>query len=155
MKLHAVFPHEVNRIWVREMSCFCASCFKIGFQPNTSCKGWRIANLKQISNVSETTESILPEINEHVAAIYNQAVYVGKITKIDEKDAYITFYEHNGDITKTTIFRMPKRKDQVWIRFHDIICVLPEPNDTKRGKKFDEVIVKVIKERFSQWKRKN
>ena len=51
MKAHVVFPHEINSNWVREMSCFCNGCFTTSFHQNTSCKGWRIAYLKRISNV--------------------------------------------------------------------------------------------------------
>ena len=76
MKLLAVSPHEPNQIWAREMWCFFASCFNINLQPNTACKGWRIANLKT-SNALERPESngshnIIPEINENAVRVYDR-----------------------------------------------------------------------------------
>lgn len=154
MKIHAVFPHEVNRIWVREMSCFCQSCFTNKFHSETACHGWRMANLKSLTNVPARDQEMLPEVNEHVAAIYDRAVYIGKVIDVDDTDAHISFYEHNGMITHTTVFRVPKRKDEIWISYRDILCILPEPVVTKRGIKFDEAIVDEIQHRFSDWKKK-
>jgi len=57
-------------------------------------------------------------------------------------------------ITHTTVFRVPKRKDEIWISYRDILCILPEPVVTKRGIKFDEAIVDEIQHRFSDWKKK-
>ena len=155
MKIHAVFPHETNSIWVREMSCFCRGCFTTSFHWSTACTGWRIANLKGISNKPVSGHEILPEINEHVAAVYDQHVYIGKVIEVDDSDAHITFYQHSGDVTSTAVFRFPKRKDHVWVSLKDIICILPEPNDNKRGKKFDEAVIEAIAQRFSQWKGKH
>ena len=135
MKTHAVFPHETNSIWVREMSCFCRGCSIARFHSSTACTGWRIANRKGISNKPVSGQEILPEVNEHVAAVYDQHVYNGMVIDVDDSDAHITFYQHSGDITSTTVFRFPKRKDDVWVSLEDMICILPEPNDTKRGNK--------------------
>ena len=126
------------------MSCFCCGCFTSKFHSNTASEGWRIANLKAVSNASVQGQEILPQINEHVAAVYDRAVYVGRVIDMDDSDAHITFYQHNGGITHTTVFRVPNRKDEVWVAHEDILCILPVPNDTKRGKKFDQAVVEVI-----------
>ena len=115
MKLHAAFPHEINSIWVREMSCFCNGCFTTSFHPNTASKGWRIANLKRISNVPVSSQAISREIKDHVAAVYDRTVYAWKVLEVDDSDAYITFYQHSGNITGLTVFLMPKRNDELWI----------------------------------------
>ena len=87
--------------------------------------------------------------------MYDQTVYVGKVLEVDDSDDYITFYQHSGNITGFTIFCMPKRNEEVWILFIGILCILQQPNSTKRGKRFDEAVVEVITERFSQWKGKH
>ena len=137
------------------MSSFCGGCFTTSFHSSTACTSWRIANLKGTSNEPVSGPEILTEINEHVAAVYDQHVYIGKVIHVDDSDAHITFYQHSGDITSTTVFRFPKCKDEVWVSLEDIICILPEPNDTKRGKKFDEAVTEAIAQRFSQWKGKH
>ena len=38
-KLHVVFPSAPNKIWVRDMSCFCQNCFDTFFKPETTCIG--------------------------------------------------------------------------------------------------------------------
>ena len=87
--------------------------------------------------------------------MYDQTVYVGKVLEVDDSDDYITFYQHSGNIAGFTIFWMPKHNEEVWILFNDILCILPQPNNTKRGKRFDEAVTEVITERFSQWKEKH
>ena len=153
LKLHAVFPHEANRIWVRDLSCFCKNCFTTSFQSDTACKGWRLANLK-LSNAPAPGQNVSPDIGDHVAAVYkyDQKVYVGKVIEFDESEVHISFYKHNGSITNNTIFNKPKRKDEVWTPNDHILCVLPELKETKRGKKYDKTIVDVINQRFTEWK---
>ena len=116
------------------------------------CCGWHIANLTGISNEPVSGQEILPEINKRVAAVDNQHVYIRKVIDVDDSDAHITFYQHSGDITSTTVFHFPKHKDEVWVSLEDIICILPKPNDTKHGKKFDKAVIEAIAQRFSQWK---
>ena len=151
MKVYNVFPYEINSICVIEMSCFCNGCFAANFHPNTACKGWCIANLKQISNVSVSSQAISPEIEDHVAAVYDRTVYVGKVLEVNDSDAHITFYQHSRNITGLIVFRMPKCNDEVWITFNDILCVLPQPNDTKRGKRLEEAERKILNLWFFCW----
>ena len=66
-----------------------------------------------------------------------------------------SLFINTGNIAGFTIFWMPKHNEEVWILFNDILCILPQPNNTKRGKRFDEAVTEVITERFSQWKGKH
>jgi len=161
MKLHAVLPHAPNKIWVRENSCFGYCCFKRSIQKDTKCDGWRLVDLKAgESNADKdddkaVDESVVPDIDDYVAAVYDKKVYIGKITVVDETDANIKFYEHTGDISNHTIFREPRRKDEVWVEHKNILCVLPSPTETKRGRKFEESIISMIHEQMNIWKKKN
>ena len=146
MKVHAVFPHAPNKIWVKDTSCFDRCCYNGSFQLNSACEGWRLVNLK--GNDVECTEYqskiedvVVPDVNDFVAAVYDRKVYVGRAIEVDDSDANISFYKHSGEITKNSAFREPDIKDEVWVDFANIICILPEPSETKRGRKFDEAVI--------------
>ena len=76
--------------------------------------------------------------------MYDRTVYVGKVLEVNDSDAHITFYQHSRNITGLIVFRMPKCNDEVWITINDILCVLPQPNDTKRGKRLEEAERKIL-----------
>ena len=157
MKIHAVQPQSANKLWVRETSCYNFCCFNKGsFQKDTKCDGWWLADLKpgsqSVSDVLENDiEDVVLEINDYVAAVYDRRAYIGKVTEVDETDAKISFLEHKGDISNTTSFREPSRKDEIWIEHNNILCVLPEPTETKRGRRLDPSIISIVNERLRAW----
>ena len=159
MKVHAVLPEETNKIWVRATSCFGDCCFKREIQKNNMCEGWRLVDVRAEQNndgkVKEENndEVILPEKGDYVAAVYDNRVYIGRVIEVDETDANITFFEHKGEISTSTVFREPRRRDEVWVENINILCVVPEPTETKRGRKFDESIIATIREQMNVWKK--
>ena len=44
------------------------------------------------SNVPVSSQAISPEIEDHVAAVYDRTIYVGKVLEVNDSDGYITFY---------------------------------------------------------------
>ena len=64
-------------------------------------------------------------------------MYVGRVIDMEDSDAHIRLYQYNGGITHTTVFHVANHKDKVWVAHEDVLCILPVPNDTKHGKKFD------------------
>ena len=161
MKVHAVLPEETRKIWVRATSCFGDCCFKRGIQKNTMCEGWRLVDVRAEQNndgkVNEESndEVILPEKGDYVAAVYDNRLYVGRVIEVDETDANITFFEHKGEISTSTVFREPRRRDEVWVENINILCVVPEPTETKRGRNFDKSIVATIRVQMNVWKKTN
>ena len=92
---------------------------------------------------------------DYVAAVYDNRVYVGRVIEVDETDENITFFAHKGEISTSTVFREPRRRDEVWVENINILCVVPEPTETKRGRKFDESIIATIHEQMNVWKKTN
>ena len=155
MKVHAVLPEETNKIWVRATSYFGDCCFKRGIQKNTMCEGWRLVDVRAEQNEENNDEVILPEKGDYVAAVYDNRVYVGRVIEVDETDANITFFEHKGEISTSTVFREPRHRDEVWVENINILRVVPEPTETKHGRKFDESIIATIREQMNVWKKTN
>ena len=161
MKVHAVLPEETNKIWARATSCFGDCCFKRGIQKNTMYEGWRLVDARAEQNndgkVNEENndEVIPPEKGDYVAAVYDNRVYVGRVIEVNETDANITFFEHKGEISTSTVFREPRRRDEVWVENINTLCIVPEPTETKRGRKFGESIIATIREQMNVWKKTN
>ena len=94
-------------------------CFNESFQENSKCEGWHLVDLKSGSNSIDVTnvqdveveEAVIPDIGDYVAAVYfeDRKVYIGKVSALEETDAYVKFLKHNGNkITSSTIFRESK-----------------------------------------------
>ena len=164
MKLHPVLPHGSNKIWVRNTCCFNSCCFidnSFQPQPNNSCQGQHLTCLNsKTSNLPQklsNSDGILPQLNDYVAAVYegDKKVYIGKVTDVDQTDVNVSFLEHQGEISRKSIFVELRKKDQVWIELKDLLCILPAPLETKRGKKFNEDVLVNVNEHFSHWKKIN
>ena len=65
------------------------------------------------------------------------------------------FTSTSGEIRNNSAFRESDIKDEVWVDFANIICILPAPSETKEGRKFDEAVITNLRERFNIWKKKN
>ena len=70
-----------------------------------------------------------------MAAVYDRKVYIGKMLEIDDSDAKISFYEHAGTLSIGRIFPEPRNWDEILVDFVNIMCFVPVPIETKRGKK--------------------
>ena len=130
MKLHAAFPSTPNKLCVRNTSCFCQNCFRI--------------------RVNEA--NIVPNINDHVEALYDRKVYIGMAP---DSNAKIPFYEHAGTLSIGSSFCEPKKMDKIWVDLVNILCVVTVPTETRRGKKFEKFVIQNGMEKFSVWKNKN
>ena len=93
---------------------------------------------EKVVEITENEAAIVPEINDHVAAGYYRKVYIGKVLEIDDSDAKIAFYEHADALSTGSIFREPKKRDQICVDYVNILHVVPVPAETKRGKKFEK-----------------
>ena len=144
MKLQAAFPSTPNKLWKRSTSCFCQNCFRASFKSGTACDGWRMVDLQRKRNPSILSSSekaaeipenevtiVIPDINDHVAAEYDRKVDIGKVLEIDDSDPKISFYEHAGTLSTGPIFREPKKRDEIWVDFVNILYVLPVPTETE------------------------
>ena len=144
MKLHAAFISTPNNLWVKNTSRFCQNCFGTSFKTETVCDAWRMVDLQRKRNPSilsssekaveipENEATIVPDINDHVAAGYDRKVYIGKVLEIDDSDAKISFYEHAGTLSICSIFRESTKRNEIWVDFVNILYVLPVPAETKR-----------------------
>ena len=143
MKLHAAFLSTPNKLWKRSISCFCQNCFRASFKSGTAYDGWRMVDLQRKRNPSilsssekaaeipENEVTIVPDINDHAAAEYDRKVYIGKVLEIDDSDAKISFYEHVGTLSTGSVFREPKKRDEIWVDFVNILYVVPVPTETE------------------------
>ena len=90
-----------------------------------------------------------------MAAGYDGKVYIDKMFKIDDADAKISFYEYTGTLSIGSTFCKPKKRDEIWVDFVNILHVVPGPAETKQGKKFEKFVLKKVMEKFPVWKNKN
>ena len=105
--------------------------------------------------IPENEASIVPEINDHVAAGYDRKVYIGKVLQIDDSDAKISFYEHAETLLIGSTFCEPKKKDEIWVDFVNILYVVLVLAETKRGKKFENFELENVMQKFHVWKNKD
>ena len=87
----------------------------------------------------ENEAAIVPDINDHVAAGYDREVYIGKVLEIDDSDDSFSFYP--GTLSIGSIFREPKKRDEIWVDVVNILYVVPVPAETKREKKFERFVL--------------
>ena len=90
-----------------------------------------------------------------MAAGYDGKVYIDKMFKIDDADAKISFYKYTGTLSIGSTFCKPKKRDEIWVDFVNILHVVPVPAETKQGKKFEKFVLKKVMEKFPVWKNKN
>ena len=74
-----------------------------------------------------SSAEVVIEVDNLIAAIYrdNGRVYIGKLTDVDESDAFVSFLEHRGEMSNISTFVKPKSPDKVWVRRRDVLCVIP------------------------------
>ena len=82
-------------------------------------------------------------------------VYIGKVVEIDDSDAKISFFEQAGILSIGSIFREPKKRDEIWVDLVNILYVVLVPAETKRGKKFEKFVLENVMEKFPVCKNKN
>ena len=114
-----------------------------------------LSSSEKAVKIPENEADIVPYISDHVAAGYDRKIYIGKVLEINDSDAKISFYEHAGTLSIGSIFREPKKRDEIWVDFVNILYGLPVPAETKRGKKFEKFMLENVMETFSVWKNKN
>ena len=114
-----------------------------------------LSSSEKAVKIPENEADIVPDISDHVAAGYDRKIYIGKVLEINDSDAKISFYEHAGTLSIGSIFREPKKRDEIWVDFVNILYGLPVPAETKRGKKFEKFMLENVMETFSVWKNKN
>ena len=90
-----------------------------------------------------------------MAAGYDRKVYIGKVFEIDDSDAKISFYEYTGTLSIGSTICEPKKRDEIWVDFVNILYDVPVPAETKRGKKFEKFVLENVMEKFPVWKNKN
>ena len=68
-------------------------------------------------------------MNDYVGAVYHEdkKVYVGKVLETDETDVHVSFLGHEGSLSTSSSFKIPKNPDEVWVQKDHILCIIPEP----------------------------
>ena len=81
---------------------------------------------------------------------YDRKVYIDQVFEIDYSDTKISLYEYTGTLSIGSTFCEPKKRDEIWVDFVNILYVVTVPAETKRGKKLENVM-----EKFPVRKNKN
>ena len=107
---------------------------------------------ERTSSSHVTLETVEPTIGDYVGAVCEKAVYIGLVNDMDEEEAEIHFLRHNGKLHRQSKFKEPRVVDDVWVSLTDILCIIPEPNATKRNmlEICPEVLDSVLK-KFEDW----
>ena len=74
---------------------------------------------------------------------------------IDDSDPKISFYEYTGTLSIDPTFCEPKKRDEIWVEFINILYVVSVPAEARRGKKFEKFVLENVIETFPVWKNKN
>ena len=90
-----------------------------------------------------------------MVAGYDRKVYIDKVFEIDYSDTKISLYEYTGTLSIGSTFCEPKKRDEIWVDFVNILYVVPVPAETKRGKKFEKFVPENAMEKFPVRKNKN
>lgn len=154
LSVHSVFPIDINTVATRKISCFDNCCFNDGqFRMGEHDDQWTKHILRRTEIEMETDQSTSnadearpagesdqvandPNINDFVAAMYNEKWYLGKIMDIDptDKEIYISFM-NTSDLKGQLTFRWPRNPDELWVANEEILCSVDEPQvkGTKRA----------------------
>ena len=111
--------------------------------------------MKRLFRYQKNETAIVPDINYHVAAAYDRKVYIGKVFEIDDSDAKISFYEYTGTLSIGSTFCEPKKRDEILVDSVNILYVVSVPDETRRGKKFEKIVLENVMEKCPVWKNKN
>ena len=94
-----------------------------------------------------------------MVTVYDCKAYVGKVLEVDELDVHISFFAHKGDLSISTKFVIPKVPDEVWVAKENILCIVPRPNEDKRGTRarlvLDETVLETIVQMLEAWVKRN
>ena len=90
-----------------------------------------LSSSEKAVEIPENKANIVPDINDHMTAVYDRRVYIGKVLETDNSDAKISFYEHAETLSIGSIFCEPKKKAEIWVDFINTLCVIPVPAETK------------------------
>ena len=66
----------------------------------------KLSGSERSVEILENGPDIVPDINDHVAAVYDK-IYASKVVDIDDSDAEISFYEHAGTLSTGFTFLEP------------------------------------------------
>ncbi|VDI23174.1 Hypothetical predicted protein [Mytilus galloprovincialis] len=158
MQVHCVVGVSKGIVKTTVTSCYCEECL-IGnfhdYSESNILKGenaGRVVVPEKETNINqnehvETAEveadriEILIAVDQFVAAIYDNAWHVGKITDIDEtdKECQVNFLRPSqGRNTGNPLYKWPNPEDKIWLQVTDILCNIREPNKVGRsGRSFE------------------
>ena len=83
-----------------------------------------LSSTEKAVEIPENEAAVGPDINDYVAAGYDRKVYIGKLLEIDDSDAKISFSEHAETQSIGSIFHEPKKRDDIWVDFVNILLVV-------------------------------
>ena len=76
-----------------------------------------------------------------MAVVHDMKAYIGKVVEIDISDAKFSFHEHAGTLSIGSSFHEPKKRNEIWVDFLNILYVVTVPAKTKWEKKFEKFVV--------------
>ena len=118
MKLHAASPSLLysNETVGEEHFLFLSRLFWTSFKPEIAWDGWKMVELQRKWNplilwskekafwIPENETAIVPDINDHLAAVHDRKFYIGKVFEIDYSNATISLYEYAGTLSIGSTF---------------------------------------------------
>lgn len=156
MKVHAVIGRGNSKLLVRDTSCYCEKCLA----GEDMCPGWREESVTQerrqdnqdpqetpeegVEAVQENTgqqqsheDLAQVEVDDYVAATYENALYIGKVLEVDMQDEFcyrITFMEQ-----KKAQYQWPRRPDILWCKKDDVKFHICQPLPSGKSKRLLKV----------------
>ena len=71
----------------------------------------------------------------------------------------MSFLEHWGDLSPTSFFRIPKRRDEIWVNLEDVLSIVPRPEEKGSGKRvalaLNENILEAVIVQYKLWLSRN
>ncbi|XP_066298277.1 uncharacterized protein [Branchiostoma lanceolatum] len=146
MSFHAVVG-RLGEIESRSTTCYCERCFDTnGFRTSTTCK-WEKHKISTNTGPTAAEASATIRIDDYVAAVYDSNWYVGVVEDEDDGEYCVRFMQQAGQK-----FKWPRRKDDLWIKPADVLCVVEKPQATGKSQRmftFSEATLTHIEECYA------
>lgn len=106
-------------------------CLKL-FRISSDTEGTLVDEMSASTATPELTQLYIP--GKYIAAVYDQAWYVGNIVERDDEkdDVLVNFMTRTGDSS----FQWPQKKDECWVPLEHILCILPVPSTSSSGRQY-------------------
>ena len=113
-----------------------------------TCEDAIVSNTEKESRSYDEYQVI--EVGDYVAAVYDDAWYIGLVSDSDESEVEVNFMQK-----KKQLYQWPKQEDLIWIKRDEVLCKIESPVATGKSKrmfKLESGTEEEIVKRFTEYR---